>query len=778
MVVLLITVGAVGLQVLGEANRRAEELVALHRKIAAYRQIQHDTTGQLYSVASDLLVPDERKLEATLRQLSQFGYDLDRLQFMAQNEIELFGRVRQEYDQFIQVVTHVVELIRGGKVAEGRELQLTQAGPLADRLERLTNELVNKAEADMVARVEVSHDGYVTARWVIIGFAVGSIGLALILGYAISWSLVGPVQRMDVRLRQIAAGDFSQRVEVPNRDELGALAANLNRMSEELGRLYQQLDAANRHKSEFLASMSHELRTPLNAIIGFSEVLVDRLFGDLGAKQEEYLKNILESGQHLLSLINDILDLSKVEAGRMELELGSFSLSGVLEDGLTMVRERASRHGITLSLDADPAIDVIEADERKVKQVIFNLLSNAVKFTPDGGQVGIKAELDSSPRSGQAPSASSGQALREVQITVWDTGIGIALEDQERIFQEFQQVGGMFAEKREGTGLGLALAKKFVELHGGRIWVESEVGHGSRFTFTLPVRIAPQPETTPALAECTIDGSEREGPVALVVEDDLQAAELLRLYLEGAGCCVEVARDGEEGFDKAQRLHPALLTLDLLLPKVDGWDLLVRLKGEPETHEIPVVIVSIVDQRGKGFALGAADYLVKPVSREELMNALQRLSLTRRSQREAVSILAIDDDPMAVELVEAILTEEGFRVLKAYGGEEGLAVARQEVPALIILDLVMPDVDGFAVVERLRADPTTTAIPIVILTSKSLTPHEKEHLSGEIAYLARKSEFSRTAFVELVQRLLPGEVSGPASRRWAEHGRKEKSHGG
>jgi HAMP domain-containing protein len=355
MVVLLITVGAVGLQVLSEANRRAEELVALHRKIAAYRQ--------LYSVASALLVPDEQTLEATLRQLNQFGYDLDRLQFVAKDEVELFGRVREEYDQFIQVVTQAVELIRGGKVAEGRELQLTQASPLADRLERLTNELVNKAEADMVARIEVSHDAYMTARWVIIGFAVGSIGLALVLGYAISWSLIGPVQRMDVQLRQIAQGDFSQRVEVSNRDELGALAANLNRMNEELGRLYHQLEAANRHKSEFLASMSHELRTPLNAIIGFSEVLLERLFGDLGSKQEEYLRDILDSGRHLLSLINDIiLDLSKVEAGRMELELGSFSLPEALENGLTMVRERASRHGITLSLDINPAIDVIEAE--------------------------------------------------------------------------------------------------------------------------------------------------------------------------------------------------------------------------------------------------------------------------------------------------------------------------------------------------------------------------------------------------------------------------------
>lgn len=754
MVVLLIMVGAVGLRVLSGANHRSEEMVGLHRKIAAYRQLQHDTTGQLYSAASALLAPDERTLEATLRQLNQFGYDLDRLQFVAQDEVELFGRVRKEYDQFIQVVTQVIELIRSGKVAEGRELHLTQAGPLADRLERLTNELVNKAEADMVARVEVNHAASLTARWVIIGFAVGSIGLALILGYAISWSLIGPVKQMDVQLRQIATGDFSHRVEVPNRDELGTLAANLNRMNEELGHLYHQLEAANRHKSEFLASMSHELRTPLNAIIGFSEVLIDRLFGDLGAKQEEYLKNILDSGRHLLSLINDILDLSKVEAGRMELELDHFSLAETLENGVTMIRERAGRHGITLNLDRDPTVDIIEADERKVKQILFNLLSNAVKFTPDGGQVGIKAGMDHG----------------EVQVTVWDTGIGIAPDDQEQIFEEFRQVGGTDGQKREGTGLGLALAKRFVELHGGRIWVESAIGRGSRFTFTLPAHRAPQPAVPPARAEQPVVGLVYGGPLVLVVEDDSQAAELLTLYLESAECSVEVARDGEEGFSKARQLHPALITLDLLLPKVDGWDLLVRLKGDRETREIPVVIVSIVDQPGKGFALGAADYLLKPVGREDLLHALQRVGLTGQ-QREMKTILTIDDDPMAVELVEAILTGEGFRVLKAYGGEEGLSTARQEVPALIILDLLMPGVDGFTVVERLRADPTTATIPIVILTSKNLMAHERERLSGEIAYLARKNEFSRTGFVELVRGFLPRETSGLAGRRSAVHGR-------
>jgi len=472
IVVLLITVGAVGLQTLNAVNRRADTLVQLQRKIAAYRQLQHDTTGQLYSVSAALLIPDERTLDATLRQLNQFGYDLDRLQFVAKDEVELLGRVREDYEQFIKVVTQVVELIRAGKVAQGREVQLTQAGPLADRLERLTNELVNKAEADMVASIDATHEAYLTSRWVVIGFAVGAIALSLALGYAISWSLIRPVQQMDEGMKRIAAGDFSGRVEIPNRDELGALAANLNRMNEELGRLYQQLEAASRHKSDFLANMSHELRTPLNAIIGFSEVLLERMFGELNPKQEEYLQDIMTSGRHLLSLINDILDLSKVEAGRMELDLGQFDLPAALDNCRTLVRERAGRHGIALDLAVDERLGQIVADERKVRQVLLNLLSNAVKFTPEGGRVAIGAV----------------RADGGVEIAVSDTGIGIAPEDQETIFEEFRQAGSDYVRKREGTGLGLALAKRFVELHGGRIWVKSEVGRGSTFTFTIPER--------------------------------------------------------------------------------------------------------------------------------------------------------------------------------------------------------------------------------------------------------------------------------------------------
>jgi len=472
MVLLLIAVGAIGLTLLGEAHGRAEELVNLQRKIAAYRQLQNDTTAQLYSVSSALLVPDEPTLDVTLRQLSQFGYDFDHLQFVARDEVDLLAQVQETYDQFRQVVTQAIALMREGDVGAARELQVSQASPLADRLQRLTDQLVNKAESDMVDRVEASRTAYETSRLVVLGFATASIALALVLGYAISWSLIGPVRQMEARLSEIAAGDFSQTVDVPNRDELGRLAAGLNRMSQKLGQLYRQLETANRHKSQFLASMSHELRTPLNSIIGFSQVLDEQLFGELNARQQRYVQHIGGSGRHLLALINDVLDLSKVEAGRMELELGPVSLDNVLENGVTMLRDRAIRHGIELNLEVGAATTCIEADERKVKQIVFNLLSNAVKFTPDGGHVDVMLHAE---------------VGEPVQISVRDTGPGIAPEDQERIFEEFVQVGGSATTSHEGTGLGLSVVKKFVELHNGRVWVESRPGGGSTFTFTLPL---------------------------------------------------------------------------------------------------------------------------------------------------------------------------------------------------------------------------------------------------------------------------------------------------
>ena len=474
LVVLLITVGLVGLQVLTGVNSRVEDMVKLQRKITAYRQLQHDTTAQLYNVTSALLVPDERTLAETLRQLNQFGYDLDRLQFVARDEVELLGEVQTDYDQFIKIVTKVVELIRAGKAAEGRELQLAQASPLADRLERLTNQLVNRAAADMVTRTETSETAYLTSRRVVIGFAVGSIGLALILGYTFSWSLIGPVREMNSRLKQIASGDFSQHVEVPNQDELGTLAANLNRMNDELGRLYQQLETANRHKSRFLANVNHELRTPLSAIIGYANLLLRQTQGRLSPLQTENLQDLLNNAMRQLNLIDSLLDFAKIEAGKVEILVEPVIIEEMIQGAAAMVEPMLDKDCVSLIRNIPSNLAPLHTDREKLRQIILNLLGNAVKFT-DRGEIRI----------------SACQENGDFKLTVTDTGIGIERADMNRIFDEFDRGRLSDDGSHRGTGLGLAIVKKLVDVLDGSIAVESEVGKGSTFTVTLPMRIHP-----------------------------------------------------------------------------------------------------------------------------------------------------------------------------------------------------------------------------------------------------------------------------------------------
>jgi signal transduction histidine kinase/ActR/RegA family two-component response regulator len=406
-------------------------------------------------------------------------------------------------------------------------------------------------------------------------------------------------------VRRRTPGDFPEET----RDLLEAFASQSAlaiihaRLFRELESKTAELEVASRHKSEFLASMSHELRTPLNAVIGFSEVLLERMFGELNDRQEEYLRDIWSSGKHLLELLNEILDLSKVEAGHMILESTEFSLQEALEHSLALVRERANRHGIALHLDVAPDVGQVQADELRVKQVIVNLLSNAVKFTPDGGRVDVRARADPS----------------EVLVTVSDTGVGVAAEDRERIFDAFQQ-GGRTAPPTEGTGLGLTLSKRIVELHGGRIWVDSKVGVGSTFGFAIPAG-APVTATDAGAAGSESSGG---GRTVVIIDDDRRSVDLLTVHLEAVGLRVVSARDGERGVELIKRLQPATVVLDILLPGLDGWQVLESLKADPVTAPIPVIVVSILDERARGLALGATEYLVKPVSREVVLEALAR----------------------------------------------------------------------------------------------------------------------------------------------------------
>ena len=362
------------------------------------------------------------------------------------------------------------------------------------------------------------------------------------------------------------------------------------------------LEIASNHKSEFLASMSHELRTPLNAVIGFSEVLLERMFGEINERQEAYLRDIWNSGRHLLGLLNEILDLSKVEAGQMVLDLSTFSVRSALEYTLAMVRERAAAHAIKISVDIADDVGDIEADELRFKQVVLNLLSNAVKFTPDGGSVSVNACREGT----------------ELVVTVTDTGMGVPAEDQERIFDSFQQ-GGRGPTREEGTGLGLTLSRRIVGLLGGRMWLKSTVGVGSTFGFAIPA----VPRSTEAIAE------QRTGefPVVVLVDDDRASLDLMSAYLDDAAVQVIRVTDGVSALELIRKVLPAAVVLDIKLPRLDGWQVLAELKAADETATIPVVIASIVDDRPQGAALGADVQLLKPVSRDDLIDALRSVGV-------------------------------------------------------------------------------------------------------------------------------------------------------
>jgi signal transduction histidine kinase len=376
--------------------------------------------------------------------------------------------IRSKSQKLSVAIQRVISASLGGSDEKERELR-NRAHVLAVDLYQAASDLASRTTAETDALIAENASAYARSRNLFLGAAAGAILLALLLGFVLSWSLIAPIRRIDERLAAIASGDFSGHVDVSNRDELGALGTNVNRMNDELRRLYRELEEASRHKSELLANMSHELRTPLNAIIGFSQVLRERMFGQLNAKQAEYVDDILSSGYHLLALIDDVLDLSKVEAGQLELHVAPFSLRDALEQGVVMVRERATENAVEVALRPLDGVDVVTGDERRVRQVIFNLLANAVKFSPEGGVVDV----------------SAAQFNGEVRVSVVDRGPGIASDEQERIFEEFHQTEAGL-EQMEGTGLGLAVSKRLVELHGGRIWVEGELGKGSTFVFTLP----------------------------------------------------------------------------------------------------------------------------------------------------------------------------------------------------------------------------------------------------------------------------------------------------
>ena len=539
--------------------------------------------------------------------------------------------------------------------------------------------------------------------------------------------------------------------------KLEALARELEIVNGEIADRNQMLETSSRLKSEFLSSMSHELRTPLNAIIGFSEMLKDGFTGELTPRQLAYVGHIFEGGQHLLALINDILDLSKIEAGKVELSMEPTELRAVLHDSLHVVGERARARRVRLQVNLpDEVDDIVCADPRRLKQILHNLLSNAVKFTPAEGHATLSARRVDRKRAAEAlPGAGEGHrsVLADagfssyVEISVSDTGMGLKPQDMQRLFTPFTQIADRRTQGAEGTGLGLAMVKRLAELHGGAVAVTSEPERGSCFTVWLPWR-----EPAGADAAAPAAGSRRRERLALVIEDDERAATLMSLQLQAQGFRTRRVGSGEEALALHDEIVPDLVTLDIELPGMDGWEFLARLKQLPRWESVPVVVVSVLGEGRRGYALGASLTLQKPIRLDELQRGLKRLGFG--GDGASATALVVDDDARAVELVARPLQQLGCVALRAYGGAEGIELARRCGPDMIMLDLEMPDVSGFEVVNALKRDRATAGIPIVIVTARDLTRADRDRLSGHIHELVDKTEFDEGRFIGEVRRAL------------------------
>ncbi|HET7854558.1 MAG TPA: response regulator [Candidatus Methylomirabilis sp.] len=632
-----------------------------------------------------------------------------------------------------------------------------------------------------VIRLAMSRE---TVRQELILNIAGIIALTILVIVAISVTSVAitrryiarPLQKLQQSAASIAKGDFEAAIDAPSRDEIGLLAGDLNVMRgsmrelvgalrqsneklEEYSRTLEQrveertaalahamleaqearaaAEEANQAKSAFLANMSHELRTPLNAIIGYSEMLQEDAKDLRQAGLIPDLEKIHGAGRHLLELINQILDLSKIEAGKMDLFLETFDLAPMIGEVVTTIEPLVQKNGNTLQVHCPAEIGSLRADLTKVRQTLFNLLSNACKFTQRGT---ITLEVDR-------------EAGNWLTFRVADSGIGMTPDQMSKLFEAFTQADASTTRRYGGTGLGLAISRKFCQLMGGDILVESDVGRGSTFIVRLPA-IVGEPRAVPVSGEEELPRAPAlvpEGaPLVLVIDDDATVRDLMQRFLTREGFRMVPVKDGKEGLRLARELRPAVITLDVLMPGMDGWAVLTSLKADPATADIPVIMLTIVDDKNMGYALGAMDYLTKPIAWERLAAILERY----RCAHPPCPVLVVEDHAETREVLRRFLEREGWAVAEAANGREALQRVATHQPELIVLDLMMPEMDGFAFIEVLRQNAAWRAIPIVVVTAKDLTPDDHRRLNGRVEQILQKGAYGREELLREIRDLV------------------------